>query len=466
MKEERLMLFLGLKTSILKIEWPVSDKPAERPNFESLARKYRYQVIGRACRDHGINSLFLAHHEDDQAETVMMRLINGHKRLGLVGMKPDSEIPECYGIHGVHESGGIPLKPWRGRKAPSQHKQGQPFLALIPQPVSETGGIRVYRPFLDFGKERLIATCQTEGIEWFEDHTNLDPTLTSRNAIRHLYKSHSMPAALAKPALLKLSDRCRELASTQLEMTERCLSQCSIKRFDTRSGVLNVQFNGMNDSAIPFVTDKKLIAANVLKRIIMLVTPQEHVQTSVLHSTIKRTFPELWSSEEPDFEPRTFTVAGVQFKRLTHGAKCDWIISRQPHNSTAMPLISFPPSKESFWSNWTLYDGRYWIRIQNRCKVPLVIRPYRQEDHNMFKKSLPIKLRNPLQELLKDIAPVDLRYTLPAIFGPGDDGKAVVLALPTLNVKPRKIVNLVKWEVRYKKLYTAGLSLPMQITRV
>ncbi|TVY15341.1 putative tRNA(Ile)-lysidine synthase, partial [Lachnellula arida] len=438
----------GLKTSILKIEWPTSDKPAEMPNFESLARKYRYQIIGKACRDHGINSLFLAHHEDDQAETVMMRLINGHKRLGLVGIKPDSEIPECYGIHGVHESGGIPLKPWRGRKAPSQHKQDQPLqnLALIPQPIPETGGIRLYRPFLDFGKERLIATCQTEGMEWFEDHTNLDPTLTSRNAIRHLYKSHTMPAALTKPALLGLSDRCRELASTQLETAEWCLSQCSIKRFDTRSGVLNVQFNDMNDSAIPPLTNKKLVAANVLKRIIMLVTPQEHVQTSVLRSTLKRVFPKLWPSEELDSEPRTFTVAGVQFKRLTDGAKCEWFISRQPHISTAMPLISFPPSKKSAWSDWTLYDGRYWIRMQHHCKVPLVLRPYRQQDHNMFKKSLPIKMRNPLHELLKEIAPVELRYTLPAIFGPGDDGKAVVLALPTLNVGSRKGENLVKWE--------------------
>ena len=448
------------------MKWPTSDRPAEMPNFESLARKYRYQVLGRACRDHGINSLFFAHHGDDQAETVMMRLTSGHKRPGLLGMKSDSEIPECHGIHGVHESGGIAPKSWRGRKAPVQHKSHQPLpnVKLIPQPTPETGGIKIYRPFLDFGKERLIATCQAGGIEWFEDHTNMDPTLTSRNAIRHLYKSHTMPAALTKSALVKLSSRFRELANTQLEMTEWCLSQCSIKRFDTRSGVLTVQFNDMNDSTIPVLTDKKLVAANVLRRIIMLVTPQEHVQTSVVYRTLKRVFPELWLSEELHFEPPKFTVAGVQFERLTDGAKCEWFISRQPHStSTSMPVISFPHRKESSWSEWTLYDGRYWIRIQNHCKVPLFIRPYRKEDHNMFKQSLPMKMWNPLHKLLKHIAPVDSRYTLPAIFGPGDDGETIVLALPTLNIGPHKIENMVKWEVRYKKLYTAGLLLPSQL---
>jgi tRNA(Ile)-lysidine synthase len=466
MEAEELILFLGINTSILKIKWPTSDKPAEKPNFESLARKHRYQVIGRACRDHGINSLFLAHHEDDRAETVMMRLIGGHKRLGLVGMKSDSEIPECYGIHGVHESGGIIQERSRGRNAPSQYRQGQPLpkVELIAQPVPETGGLRVYRPFLEFGKERLIPTCQAEGIEWFEDHTNTDPTLTSRNAIRHVYKSYNMPAALAKPALLKLSDRCQELSNTQLEVTDWCLSQCSIKHFDTRSAILNVEFNDMNDSAIPPQTDKKLVAANVLRRIIMLVTPQEHVQTSTLHSTLKRVFPELFLSQDLASEPGAFTVAGVLFTRLTKGAKCEWFISRQPHTTTAMPLITIPPRNEPPWSEWILYDGRYWIRIQNHCKVPLLIRPYRQMDHNMFRHSLPIKMRTPLHELLKDIAPGNMRYTLPSIVGRGDDGKGKVLALPTLNVGPREVEKLVKWEVRYKKLYTAGLSLPNQFT--
>ncbi|TVY47334.1 putative tRNA(Ile)-lysidine synthase [Lachnellula occidentalis] len=438
----------GLKTSILKIKWPTSANPSERPNFESLARKYRYQILGRACRDHGINSLFIAHHEDDQAETVVMRLINGHKRLGLAGMKSDSVIPECYGIHGVHESGGMPQERWRGRKAPSQPKLDKtlPRVEHIPQPVPETGGIRVYRPFLGFRKERLIATCQAEAVEWFEDHTNLDPTLTSRNAIRQLYKSNTMPAALTKPALLELTERFQELANTQLEMTKWCLSHCSIKRFDTRSGVLNVQFNDMNDSAIPPLTDKKLVAASVLRRIIMLVTPKERVRTPLLHTTLKRVFPELCPDEELD--SGSFTVAGTQFKRLTNDAKCEWFISRQPHKkSTAMPLITFPPAaKEPSWSEWTLYDGRYWIRIQNHCKMPLSIRPYDQLDHKMFRKSLPWKMRTALHEMLKDIAPVDLRYTLPAICRPGDDGKEIVLGLPTLNVAPPKNEKLVKWE--------------------
>lgn len=42
---------------------------------------------------------------DDQVETILMRLSNGHRGLGLTGIKPIAKIPECFGIHGVYESG-------------------------------------------------------------------------------------------------------------------------------------------------------------------------------------------------------------------------------------------------------------------------------------------------------------------------------------------------------------------------
>ncbi|TVY85039.1 putative tRNA(Ile)-lysidine synthase [Lachnellula suecica] len=445
----------GIQTTILKIEWPAYEKPGEMPNFESLARKYRYQVIGRACREHGINSLLLAHHEDDQAETVMMRLIGGHKRLGLTGMKTNSEIPECYGIHGVHGSGGVSDSPATPSPWDVQRRS---------QLTIETGGIRIYRPFIEFKKERLIATCQAEGMEWFEDKTNKDPTLTARNAIRHIYKSHKMPAALTKPALLGISRRCQAMADLQRLETEKCLSQCSIRRFDTGSGVLNVRFKYMSDTTSAVGANSKEIAGNVLRSIIMLVTPQEHVQTSSLHDSLKRVFPELYTSQSPASRPTAFTVAGVQFRpdikdgNVTSPKKMEWLVSRQPHvTSIASPSIHIGTSKDVSWSEWALFDGRYWIRILNSSGESLIVRPFGHRDYDEFRHTLSKPTRRALHELLKDIAPGNIRFTLPSIVQRGEDGKEKVLALPTLGFCTPESKALVRWKVRYKKLYTAGM---------
>ncbi len=54
--------------------------------IQERAREKRYALMTAACRDNGISSLFLAHHINDQAETVLMRLVHGSGIDGLSGM--------------------------------------------------------------------------------------------------------------------------------------------------------------------------------------------------------------------------------------------------------------------------------------------------------------------------------------------------------------------------------------------
>ena len=302
MLEER-----DIPTQLLKIDWAGCERPGDLPNFESLARKHRFQALGKACRNLGINSLLLAHHEDDQAETVMMRLISGHRLPGLVGMRPSSEIPECHGIHDVHESGGVDISTKDGcRKRSRAHP-----------PVPESGGVRVYRPLLQFSKERLIATCKAERMDWFEDHTNKDPTITLRNALRHMYSSHNLPSALSKPALLNLSRKSEMKRNAMLEVTNSWLAESAVERFDTRAGTVIIRFVDLSKlEAFPFSrpqTDNRYIAALLLRRIIMLVSPEEQVNLPSLYGAVERVFPELFHSNGPQPPTTTFTVAGVQF---------------------------------------------------------------------------------------------------------------------------------------------------------
>jgi tRNA(Ile)-lysidine synthase len=95
--------------SVLKWE---GDKPQNR--IQEEARNARYRLMTDYCAGQGISSLFLAHHQDDQAETFLLRLAMGSGLDGLAAMRA------------VHKTGA---------------------------------GLILLRPFLTLPKERLLATC-------------------------------------------------------------------------------------------------------------------------------------------------------------------------------------------------------------------------------------------------------------------------------------------------------------------
>ncbi|MBO7332221.1 MAG: tRNA lysidine(34) synthetase TilS [Alphaproteobacteria bacterium] len=73
----------GIKHTILY--WK-GEKPITR--IEEKAREARYDLLLTACRERNISALFLGHHEDDQAETLLLRLSRGSGIDGLSAMAP------------------------------------------------------------------------------------------------------------------------------------------------------------------------------------------------------------------------------------------------------------------------------------------------------------------------------------------------------------------------------------------
>lgn len=101
------------------------DKPGTRVLEE--ARFARYDLIRDYMKQNAIKYLFTAHHQDDQAETFLIRLAKGSGLDGLAGMQ-------------------------------AQQEQG--------------GGVILCRPLLAVPKDDLIALCENEGIPYTLDPSN------------------------------------------------------------------------------------------------------------------------------------------------------------------------------------------------------------------------------------------------------------------------------------------------------
>lgn len=66
------------------------EKP--QTGLQAAARMARYRIIGQAMEADGVPVLLVAHHLEDQAETVLMRLAHGSGPIGLGGMAAWSEV--------------------------------------------------------------------------------------------------------------------------------------------------------------------------------------------------------------------------------------------------------------------------------------------------------------------------------------------------------------------------------------
>jgi tRNA(Ile)-lysidine synthase len=111
------------------LHW-TGDKP--KSAVPASARAARYHLLGQAAHAAGARHIFTAHTRDDQAETLLMRLVRGSGIAGLGAMAREAE---------------------------------------------RDGAILV-RPFLTIPKNRLIATLDRAKIVYADDPTNRDPAFT------------------------------------------------------------------------------------------------------------------------------------------------------------------------------------------------------------------------------------------------------------------------------------------------
>ena len=128
-------------------------------SLEEAARRLRYAFLGAVARRVGADRVAVAHHLQDQAETVLLNLVRGAGLAGLRGMTPLAPLPPAPDV-------------WTGG-----------WLSGV-EPGAEGAPVMVARPFLWFPRSDILAYVAEQRLPWRDDPSNRDPRF-ARNRVRH-----------------------------------------------------------------------------------------------------------------------------------------------------------------------------------------------------------------------------------------------------------------------------------------
>ncbi|WP_416878732.1 tRNA lysidine(34) synthetase TilS [Litorimonas sp.] len=166
---------LGITAQIL------SWKPgALKSGLQEKARKARYNLMGDFCRSKKIPLLLTAHHQDDQAETLVMRYDNGTDWRGAAGMSPEKYAP------------------------------------LWPQLAEVT----LCRPLLSVSKSEILAYLYDKELDWVEDPSNSNREFTRVRIRQSLQETPKYVGSLLGAAgdLQKAKSKERNILAEQADI--------------------------------------------------------------------------------------------------------------------------------------------------------------------------------------------------------------------------------------------------------
>ncbi|MHC4063836.1 MAG: tRNA lysidine(34) synthetase TilS [Planctomycetota bacterium] len=161
-----------------------------RGSIEEIARRERYAFLERVALKTASGAVAVGHQRDDDAETILHRIIRGTGLRGLAG------IPRC-------------------------------------RLVREGSSIRLIRPLLRPDRRTLLAYLAERGVPYREDRTN-DDNISTRNRIRNvvlpMLESEINPQV--REALSRLAEQSRWLEEYFRETVQRTFETLIISRTD------------------------------------------------------------------------------------------------------------------------------------------------------------------------------------------------------------------------------------------
>jgi tRNA(Ile)-lysidine synthase len=183
----------------------------EQGNIEARARAGRYEALTELCMEYGVADLLLAHHQNDQAETVLLQLLRGSGVAGVAGMPVTRELHQ------------------------------------------KEGKVTLHRPLLNQSRIELEAYAKAHKLKWIEDPSNQDSKYR-RNAIRKTII----------PALEKIQpETIANLARSAGLLGE---AQVLLDRLAVQDGKIILLKTGLKHKTLMDLAKKDLPAANNVLR--------------------------------------------------------------------------------------------------------------------------------------------------------------------------------------------------------
>ncbi|WP_173475564.1 tRNA lysidine(34) synthetase TilS [Fibrobacter succinogenes] len=194
---------------------------------------------------HSSIAIVTAHHANDQAETMFMRLKRGTTLAGLRGIQEVRILSNSQGVAGLAPE--APLE-WvmedratgcnQGETSPT-HRFENDKAETNCLPSTSYFLLRIFRPFLNVTRTELLEYARKNKLTWCEDESNADVKF-ARNKIRHEFLPNLESEC---PGAIKQLCRIAELADKAYEkVTRKCdilFATCLNKRMDSLPSVEN-----------------------------------------------------------------------------------------------------------------------------------------------------------------------------------------------------------------------------------
>lgn len=193
---------------------------------EDAARTARYAVFAEIVQPGDV--LFTAHHQDDQAETLLLQLLRGAGPRGLAGMAE----------------------------------------------LSRFGTAWLARPLLEFSRATLHAYAQTQQLRWVDDPSNSD-TRFDRNYLRH-------------EILPRLQQRWPAASVTLARSAQHCAEAAELLEGLARADLQDVRVPHIDKSPpVPQQAEELIAHSNISLRVSKLLTLSPARQRNVLRYWIE-----------------------------------------------------------------------------------------------------------------------------------------------------------------------------------
>ena len=284
-------------------------------NIEARARAGRYEALADLCEEYGIEDLLLAHHQNDQAETVLLQLLRGSGVAGLSAM------------------------PYSRQLETNNHN------------------ITLWRPLLNQSRQELEAYAKEHKLKWIEDPSNQDAKYR-RNALRK--------------KILPALERVQPEALANIARSAQLLgeAQTLLNRLAQQDGKTILNKNQLNVASLLAFAKKDLPAANNVLRY-WLQTQQLAMPSQERLQAWWRDLAKVKADAKLEWlhdDRKIHLWRGAL--QVVDGAEGRWVLKALPANSRQLGLSADWVKKAQEGNQISLRERQGSEKIQIKPKTP------------------------------------------------------------------------------------------------